>query len=213
MRELIDRLVSPPRRTSTKLLGALMLCVVLIAGTLPMAGCSGATVAQDIVNWTPALQSAASTVASIDPVLLPEAAAFVALSSAVDAEAKAYLANPGASLLAQLQTAIVTAQQQANASLLTAAKIVDQTTQKHVLAAIGTYATIINTLLSLIGSISSKTAGAAMASASTIKLASVEPYLNRTRAVSMLSDHYRESMTIASAQADLNEAALARAGF
>ena len=205
MRELNVRKASP--------LGAVMLCAVLVVGTLPMAGCSGATVAQDIVNWTPALQSAAGTIASIDPVLLPEATAFVALSSAVDAEAKAYLANPGASLLAQLQTAIVTAQQQANASLLTAAKIVDQTTQKHVLAAIQTYATIVNTLLSLIGSISSKAAVAQMAQASTIKLAAVEPYLDRPRAVSMISEHYRESLNIASAQEAMNEAALVRAGF
>ena len=48
--------------TSVKL-GVWMLIALLVP--LPwMQGCSGVTVAQDIVNWTPALQSAVATVDS-----------------------------------------------------------------------------------------------------------------------------------------------------
>ncbi len=119
----------------------------LIALLLPLpfvSGCSGTTVAQDIVNWTPALQSAVATVDSTAALLAPADApmfaaatvGFDAASNLLAAQAKAYLANPSASALAQLQNQIVTFQQQVNAALLQAARIVDPASQPHALAAI-----------------------------------------------------------------------------
>ena len=52
-------------------LGALALSALLLFATVPTVGCSGVTVAQDIVNWTPTIISAAqtidATVATLDP--------------------------------------------------------------------------------------------------------------------------------------------------
>ena len=60
--------------------------------------------AQDIVNWTPALQSAVATVDSTSALLAPaDAPVFAAATAGFDAaktaggsQAKAYLANPSA---------------------------------------------------------------------------------------------------------------------
>jgi hypothetical protein len=194
-------------------LGVLALTLVLVVGMLPVAGCSGATVAQDIVNWTPALDSAASTIATIDPALLPEAAAFIAVSQAVDTQAKAYLLNPTASVLAQLQTAIVTAQQQVNSALLTAARVVDTATQKHVLAVLQTYGTIVVALLGLVQSISSKAAVARMAADSPLKLAQVAPYSDRELAARIVALHYGEPLLTARIQVARAQWSLAQTGF
>lgn len=177
------------KNVSTRLLGAVMLCAVLVMGTLPMVGCTGNQVAQNIVNWTPALQSAVATVDSTAALLAPtEAPIFVAATIGFDAasnvlvaQAKAYLANPSAGVLAQLQTAVVIFQQQVNASLLSAAKITNPASQQHVLAAINGVATIVTAMLGLVQSVSGKAAVAQMASASTIKLAEVRPYMDAQR--------------------------------
>jgi hypothetical protein len=177
------------KNESTRLLGALMLCAVLVMGTLPMVGCTGSQVAQNIVNWTPALQSAVVTVDSTAALLAPaDAPIFVAATVGFDAasnvlvaQAKAYLANPSAGVLAQLQTAVVIFQQQVNASLLSAAKITNPASQQHVLASINGVATIVTAMLGLVQSVSGKAAVAQMASASTIKLAEVRPYMDTQR--------------------------------
>jgi hypothetical protein len=72
------------------------------------------------------------------------------------AQAKAYLANPTASVLAQLQAAVVAFQQQVNASLLQAAKITNPNSQQQVLNAINAVATVVLAILALVQSISSK---------------------------------------------------------
>ncbi len=181
-------------------LGAVMLCVLTLAASMPLAACNGSQVAQDIVNWTPALESAVSTVGTAAAVFDPSAGAifaaatagFDAASNVVVAEAKAYLANPTATVLAQLQTAVVTFQQQVNAALLDAAKITNAASQQHATALISAVATIINTILALVQSISSKTTTAQMASQATIKLAEVEPYLRPAAAARILALHYGE---------------------
>ena len=66
------------------------------------------------------------------------------------AQAKAYLANPSASMLAQLQNQVVTFQQQVNGALLHAARIVDPNSQPHALAAIQAVGTIVVAILSLV---------------------------------------------------------------
>ena len=201
-------------------LGAWMLIALLIP--LPwMQGCSGVTVAQDIVNWTPSLQSAVATVDSTAALLAPaDAPVFAAATTGFDAasdllvaQARAFLANPSASALAQLQTQIVTLQQQVNTALLQSVKIVDASSQKHAMAAIQSVSTIVNAILSLVQSISSKAAVAQMAAQSAEKLAMVRPYLDDSQAAAIVAAHYDEPVALAHAQVALAEQAEVQAGF
>ncbi|MGA7343490.1 MAG: hypothetical protein WBE72_25275 [Terracidiphilus sp.] len=201
-------------------LGAWALISLLLP--LPwMQGCSGTSVAQDIVNWTPPLQSAVATVDSTAALLAPAdapifsaaTAGFDAASNLLAAQAKAYLANPGAGALAQLQTQIVTFEQQVNAALLAAGKIVNPASQQHALAAIQAVGTIASAILALVQSISSKAAVARMAADSTLKLAAVEPYLNPSRAAAIVARHYDEPAELARVQVTRAERAEVLAGF
>jgi hypothetical protein len=205
---------------ATTKLGAWALIALLLQ--IPfVSGCSGITVAQDIVNWTPALQSAVATVDSTAALLAPpDAPIFIAATVGFDAasnllvtQAKAYLANPSASLLSQLQTQIVTFQQQVNAALLNSAKIVNPASQKHVLNALQEVATIVNAIFALVESISSKVAIAQMATRSTVKLAAVASLLDNKEAAQIVADHYGESVQLAKMQTVRAERNMALAGF
>ncbi|MGD0788892.1 MAG: hypothetical protein ABR898_12965 [Terracidiphilus sp.] len=205
---------------STAKLGAWALIALLLP--LPfVSGCSGVTVAQDIVNWTPALQSAVATVDSTAVLLAPQDApiftaatvGFDAASNLLSAQAKAYLADPGASTLAEMQTQIVTFQQQVNAALLQAAKIVDPASQQHASAAIQAVATIVTAILALVHSISSKAQVAQMAAQSAIKLAAVRPLLNGSQAAAVVAGHYGEPVELARVQVARAEVAVTQAGF
>jgi hypothetical protein len=201
-------------------LGAWMLIALLIP--LPwMQGCTASSVAQDIVNWTPSLESAVATVDSTAALLAPaDAPIFSAATSGFDAasnllvaQAKAYLANPSASTLAQVQTQIVILQQQVNSALLQAAKIMDAAGQKHAMAAIQAVGTIVNAILSLVQSISSKAAVAQMAAQPGVKLAMVRPLLDQSGAAKVVAAHYNEPVTMAQAQVAQAEQAEINAGF
>jgi hypothetical protein len=205
---------------STPKLGAWALIALLLP--LPfMGGCSGVTVAQDIVNWTPALQGAVATVDSTAALLAPlDAPIFAAATIGFDAasnllvgQAKAYLANPSAGLLAQMQIQIVTLQQQVNTALLQAAKIMSPGSQQHSLAAIQGVGTIVSTILALVQPISSNAAVAQMAAHSTIKMAAVRPYMDERKTAEIVAGHYgvpAEWARIQLAQAEQSED---RAGF
>ena len=205
---------------STAKLGAWALISLLLP--LPfVAGCSGVTVAQDIVNWTPALQSAVVTVDSTAALLAPQDApifaaatvGFDAASNLLVAQAKAYLANPNASTLAQMQTQIVTFQQQVNVALLQAAKIMNPASEQHALASIQGVSTIVSAILALVQSISNKAQVAQMAAQSTIKLAAVRLYLDEGNAAVVVAGHYSEPVEQAQAQVVRAELAEAQAGF
>jgi len=206
---------------STAKLGALMLCAILTLGAMPVSGCSGTTVAQDIVNWTPTLESAVATVDTTAALLAPaDAPIFAAATAGFDAasnllvtQAKAYLANPTAGVLRQLQTAVVAFQQQVNASLLAAAKIANPASQQHVLNAINAVGTVVMAILVLVQSISSKAAVARMASQATIKLASVRPCRDEGEAAEIVAGHYGEPIELARAQVAQVELNAAQAGF
>ena len=210
-----------PTSNNTAKLGALMLCAVLVSGSIPLAGCSGKQVAQDIVNWTPALQTAvavvdstASLLAPADaPIFLAATASFDAATSLLVAQCKAYLANPSASLLAQLQSQIVTFQQQVNAALLQSARIVNPNSQTHALAAINGVATIVNAIFALVESISSKAAAAQMASQASIKISQVQPYLDRDQAARLVAEHYSEPVFLARIQLAQAQSSAIRSGF
>jgi len=210
-----------PTSNNTAKLGALMLCAVLVSGSIPLAGCSGKRVAQDIVNWTPALQTAVAVVDSTASVLAPaDAPIFLAATASFDAatnllvaQCKAYLANPSASLLAQLQSQIVTFQQQVNAALLQSARIVNPNSQTHALAAINGVATIVNAIFALVESISSKAAAAQMASQASIKISQVQPYLDRDQAARLVAEHYSEPVFLARIQLAQAQSSAIRSGF
>jgi hypothetical protein len=215
-----DPAATPSSTGSVAKLGAWALIALLIP--LPyMSGCSGTTVAQDIVNWTPALQSAVTTVDTTAALLAPvDAPLFAAATAGFDAaskllanQARAYLANPSAGLLAEIQAQIVTFQQQVNAALLSVARITNPASQKHALSAIQATATIVSAIFSLVQSISGKAALAQMAAHSTIKLASAEPLLDSALASQMIADHYREPVAVASAEVAQAEQWQKLAGF
>jgi hypothetical protein len=204
---------------STAKLGVWALISLLL---LPfMSGCSGATVAQEIVNWTPTLESAVATVDStaalLDPSDAPVFAAattgFDAASNLLVAQAKAYLANPSAGTLAQLQQQVVVFQQQVNAALLSAAKIVNPNSQQHALNAINAVGTAVLAILALVESVSTKAQVALMAAQSTIKLATVRTYLDEGKAAATMAAHYGEPVEQARIQVAQAELSAARAGF
>jgi hypothetical protein len=199
-----DPASAPSPSTSVTRLGAWALIAMLIP--LPFStACSGVTVAQDIVNWTPALQSAVATVDSTAALLAPaDAPIFTAATIGFDAasnllvtQAKAYLANPSAGLLGQIQNQIVAFQQQVNSSVLEAAKIANPASQKHALSAIQAVATVVSAMLSLVQSVSSKATVAQMAARATIKLAAVEPLLDRAESAQIIAAHYSEPLASA----------------
>jgi hypothetical protein len=205
---------------STAKLGVWALIFLLLP--LPfVGGCSGVAVAQDIVNWTPALQSAVATVNSsaalLDPAAAPVFSAatvgFDAASNALVAQAKAYLANPSASVLALLQSQVTSFQQQVNAALLSAAKITNPNSQRHALNAINAVATVVTAMLALVQSISSKVQVAQMAAQSTVKLAAVQPYLNEDNAAVLVAAHYGQPVEWARVQVAQTEAHAMQAGF
>lgn len=196
----------------------------LISLLLPLpfiGGCSGATVAQDIVDWTPALTSAVATVDSTAALLAPAdapvfaaaTAGFDAASSLLVAQAKAYLANPSAGVLAQMQTQVVTLQQQVNSALLTTARITNPASQQHAQAAVQAVGVVVSAILALVQSVSTKAQVAQMAAQSNIKLALVRPYLDEGRASRMVAAHFGEPVELARLQVERAQAAEMHSGF
>lgn len=173
-----------------------------------LGGCSGRTVAQNIVDWTPALQSAVATVDSAVAVLSPDdvrvyaaaTAGFDAAAELMVTQAKAYLANPSAETLAQMQAQVVVPQQQVNVAMLQALRIVNPQSQKHAIAAIQAVGTVVTVMLSLVQSVSSKDAVAQMANASTVKMSAVLPLVDENRAAEMVAAHYGEPIALAQQQ-------------
>jgi hypothetical protein len=196
----------------------------LIALLLPLpfiGGCSETTVAQNIVNWTPALQSAVASVDSAGALLAPPdtpvftaaTAGFDAASNLMVVQAKAYLANPSASTLAQMQNQIVVLQNQVNTALLEAARIVNPASQQHALATIQAVGTVVGAILTLVQSVSSKAEVEQMAAQSTVKMAAVRPYLNETPAAEIVAGHYGEPVVVARMQVAQVERGEVLAGF
>ncbi len=201
-------------------LGAWALIALLLPLPL-MGGCSETTVAHDIVNWTPALESAVATVDSAAALLAPAdapvfsaaTAGFDAASNLLTTQAKAYLANPSEGTLAQLQNQIVTFEQQVNAALLQAGRIVNPASQQHALAAIGAVGTVVNSILALVQSVSNKAQVAQMAAGAAIKLAQVVPYMNGVEMAKVVAEHYSEPIAQASARIATAEQNEMEAGF
>jgi hypothetical protein len=177
------------KNISTRQLAALMLCAIMLVGTLPMTGCTQQqriSVAQEIVNWTPVFVSTADTVnaavMALDPqtivVLGPATLAINALGPEFQKAAQAYLDNPNQTTLQVLQALIVQIQQDTNAALLAALKITNPQSQATATKDINLIATIANTILALVQQISTKGQVAAMAAQVHVTLAEVRPYMD-----------------------------------
>lgn len=173
------------------------------------------------VNWTPALESAVTTVDSAAALLAPADAplftaatvGFDAASNLLVAQARAYLANPSAGALGALQSQVVTFEQQVNAALLQAAKIVNPASQQHALAAIQAVGTVVSAILALVQSVSSKAQIARMAADSTIKYAAVRLWSNDTQSAAIVAAHYDEPLVLARIQVAQAEQQAVDAGF
>lgn len=179
-------------------LGAWALVSLLLLATV--TGCSGASVAQDIVNWTPTIVSTATTVGSVVASLDPADAALIAVSvtgfnaaaNLLSSQAQVYLNNPNATTLQQLQAQVLTFQQNVNTALLQAAKIVSPGSQQKVIAAIQSLATGLTAVLALIATIKGNTLSPASVTAP-VKLSQVAPLINHQQEVAMVAAHYNES--------------------
>jgi hypothetical protein len=147
------------------------------------------------------------------PIFAAATVGFDAASNLLVAQAKAYLANPTASALAQMQTQVVTFQQQVNVALLQAAKIMDSASEQHALASIQAVATIVSAILALVQTVSSKAQVVQMAAQSTIKMAAVRPLLDGSTAAAIVAGHYAESAEVARVQIERAEYAEMSAGF
>ena len=194
--------------------------VCLWAAMITTTGCTGTTVAQDIVSWNPTIQSTAATVAAAVSILQPQDAILVAVALAgfkgagdlCVAEANAYLANPGASTLQLLQAAVVAFEQQINASLLAAARIIDPKSQQIVVAALGAVGAAINAVLALIAGIKGNTL-AAMGVKTQVKISQVKHLYNPSAVNMEIAAHYQISQQYAGIAVRDNTQMLMAMGF
>ena len=192
----------------------------LFEAMITTTGCNGTTVAQDIVNWNPTIQSTAATVAAAVSILQPQDALIVAVALAgfkgagdlCVAEANAYLANPGASTLQLLQAAVVAFEQQINASLLAAARIIDPKSQQIVVAALGAVGAAINAVLALIAGIKGNTLSA-MGVKVPIKISQVRHLYNPSAVNMEIAAHYHISQQYAGIAVRDNTQMLMAMGF
>jgi hypothetical protein len=173
------------RTPDTQQLGVVA-CILLLLTS--MVGCSKVSVAQEIVNWTPTIESQVEAVLAIAATIMPvDAPIFVLATAGLDGAAKllttvaqSYLANPNATTLGAVQDAIAALEGVVNNGLLQAARIVDPKTQKLVLLVFNGIGAAVNAVLSLVETISSKAAIARMALHQRVKLAQVSQLMIQT---------------------------------
>lgn len=179
--------------SATARVGALMLVVLLMQ--MGLTGCNATSVAQQIVNWTPTLESAVAvvdaTAATLDPVDAPiftlATAGFDEAANLLRNGAKAYLESPNDGTLAVLQKQVVVLEQQVNGSLLRAAGIRNPASQQQALMAINAVGTAVEAILALVQSISPRVQLTTMAGAASIKLAQVRALMNEQEATQMVA--------------------------
>jgi hypothetical protein len=199
-----------------RILAVIIATVFWSAVVASTAGCNATTVAQKIVTWTPTAISTAETIATVVSGLAPEdaiiiagvTAGFVAAANQLDAQAKAYLANPTASVLATLQNQVLTFQQSVNSALLSAARITNPKSQQSVLAKIQALATILNVIIGLLTTVKGNSV---MIQARSLGLHL--PAVDRQIELAVIEQHYGVSDETASAYISMGHAQLAYAGL
>jgi hypothetical protein len=199
-------------------LGAWALIAVLMLGIVPTVGCSGQSVAQQIVGWTPFIDSALTTLGSVagslspqDSVIIdPVVTALVTSQNLLKNQAQAYLANPTAGVLAQLQAQAVTFQQSLNSAVLTALKITNSDSQKRIIAQIQVVLTGATAVLALLQTIKGNTLTVTTGSVTTSQ---VLPYLDESKSVALVAEHEGVPSFVASYRVHQAEASLIAAGL
>jgi hypothetical protein len=179
---------------------AVLSAVLFWAVCVYTTACSASTVAQDIVAWTPTLISTAQTVdsvvAGLDPanatLIIAVGQTFTAAATVVENQAKAYLANPSATALGQLQAQALAFQQQVNTALLNAFKVVNAASQKALALALNGAVTVITAILSLITTIKGTTLTPSAINAN-VATAKVMPLINQEQSIQLVMAHYKIS--------------------
>ena len=199
-------------------LGAWALIAVLMLGIVPTVGCSAQSVAQRIVNWTPVIDSGVATLGTLAAQLAPQDAILIqagvtAITTGqdlLDKQAKAYLANPTAGVLAQLQAQAVTFQQDVNRTVLEASLITNTAMQQKILAAIQMVATGATAVLALLQTIKGNTL---TIQAGTVTTSQVLPYFDEQRSVDLVAQHEGVPAFVAALQVHQTERSLQAAGL
>jgi hypothetical protein len=170
-------------------------------------GCSAKSVAQNIVNWTPTIISAAqtvdATVATLDPaqaaLIESVGVAFTAGANLLAAQAQTYLNNPTIPILQQLQAQALSFQKNVNTALLAAAHVTNSVSQQRILAGLNAAVTGVSAVLALIMTIKGNTLTPQLVQAQT-QLAEVLPLLNHGQDVALVAEHYGEPFSVAEGQ-------------
>lgn len=173
---------------SAKACLAAWLCVaiLLVTGCTPAQKQTTLQIVTEINVRTPEVVAAADTVAAVVSGFLPTDAVLIGIASvAFDASAKtlqalcaSYIANPNASVLAQIQAAVTTLESQINQSTLTAVGIKSSATQQAVLAALKGLLTVVTVVFALITPTLSTAQLEQLKDSNTIHLAKVRPYMD-----------------------------------
>jgi hypothetical protein len=169
----------------TSALAVLSSCLIM----LPILGCSptnvDATLAKIQANL-PVAENVLNTLSPIIETLDPSSAAVIKpLVAQIDADIPlvsqaitAYLANPSADQLAKIQTSINAIVSNGSASLLAATHISDPASQQKAVAAFSLLQTSLVIVDGLIQNIESPSVVKANAETRTVKLATLDPYLD-----------------------------------
>lgn len=176
-------------------LGAWALIALLSLTSVPTVGCNGASAAQKIVNWTPAIDSGLTTLGVVASSLAPQDAAIiqptvaglVAAQNLLKSQAQTYLDNPGASTLQQLQAQAVTFQANVNTALLAALKITNPGSQQQIITQLNVALTGVSAILALIMTIKGSTVTPSSVTAP--KLAQVLPLIRVDESVALIAQH------------------------
>ena len=208
--------------SSSQKLGAWALVSLLLLGSMATAGCNAQSVAQDIVNWTPTVQSTATTVGTVVAGLDPADAILIGVTvtgfngaaGLLAAQAQTYLNNPSLSALQELQAQALAFQQNVSAALLQAVKISNPLSQQRVLGALQGLTTALTAILALISTVKGNTVSpAAITAMPATKVSQILPLIDRGEAIKQLAAHYHEADYIASVQFDQSVANLQALGL
>jgi hypothetical protein len=166
--------------------GSVLVSSCLVEGCTPAQKQTTLQVVTAINQHIPEVVAAADTVAATVELLDPASAALLSVGDATfDTLAKtlqvltaAYIANPNASTLQQIQTAINTLESNINTATLNAVGIKDVESQRLAVAALHGLLTVVTIVFGMIAPTESVTMLYQLRSTGTIHLAQVRPYMD-----------------------------------
>jgi hypothetical protein len=166
---------------------AVLICAIAMTGCTPAQQQTTVQVVTEINTHIPEVVAAAGTVAATVSALVPTDAAiigiadtaFTAGATTLQALTAAYLKNPTASVLAQIQSAITTLESQINTATLNAVGIKDTVVENAVLAALKGLLTVVTVVFALIAPTLSTAQLMSIRESDTIHLAKLRPYMDQ----------------------------------